>query len=535
MTRSDRMSFLNMIALPTKDNPRYDKILKSLDRHQTDEHRKDFSLRQKKAIAILEAQQKNGAGLYIDQDLRYYLEEFNSRAWNTGLRTMPSSFNVMEAFFSYQAELNTFLLLEEEDFLIDFVDFIDYVTSTDCPNLDESVKAFEDNTIYNFNVTNNPIDIDFALENKDIKYIIGGVSIIKRVNEISVIILAGEKNSDVNIPKITELMRFPSKQEIQPSPESKMEKIRFWENKEYWKTFILLRFNIETLELEAKYVQKDLGNAFDTTTDDLEAFMYRDNKFPSEQWEQIYNEIKEKTKNYVPLFEVGRLCIHLLSYIENYEENLILEEHTTILGTEPNKPKIFKRDKLVPPSYELRKRDVWCLKKQRENYASQTITYNESFKLESDGFWKILKSNEIGEDKNGNTIHGKTWVSVLKTWHEVTNEHIKITNNLKPLINSKNKGYIYIMRNASHDKDIFKVGLTRRETETRAKELYSTGVPDKYLVAEEFETVDCVLAEKLIHQKLEKYRLNDKREFFKAQYSTIRKIVNEIVNEVNNS
>ncbi|MFK1853345.1 hypothetical protein ACIXCW_01935 [Bacteroides fragilis] len=47
-----------MIALPTKDNPRYDKILKSLDRHQTDEHRKDFSLRQKKAIAILEAQQK---------------------------------------------------------------------------------------------------------------------------------------------------------------------------------------------------------------------------------------------------------------------------------------------------------------------------------------------------------------------------------------------------------------------------------------------------------------------------------------------
>ena len=69
----------------------------------------------------------------------------------------------------------------------------------------------------------------------------------------------------------------------------------------------------------------------------------------------------------------------------------------------------------------------------------------------------------------------------------------------------------------------------------KRQELYSTGVPDKYLVAEEFETVDCVLAEKLIHQKLEKYRLNDKREFFKAQYSTIRKIVKDILNEVNNS
>lgn len=535
MSRSDRMSFLEMIALPTKDNPRYDKFLKLLDKYETDEHRKDSSLRQKKAVAILEAQRKNGAGLYVDQDLRYYLEEFNSRAWNTGLRTMPSSFNVMEAFFTYNAGLNIFLLLEEENFLVDFIDFIDYVTSTECPNLDESVKVLEDNKIYNINVTNNPIDIDFALEDKDIKYIIGGISIIKRENEISVMILAGEKNSDTKIPKMTELNRFPGKQEIQLSLESKMERIRLWENKEYWKTLILLRFNIETLELEAKYIQKDLGSAFETITDDWEAFMYRDNQFPSEQWEQAYNESKEKTKKYVPLFEVGRLCIHLLSYIENYEDNLLLEEHTTILGSEPSKLKIFKRDKFVPSTYELRKRDVWCLKKRKENYASQTITYNESFKLESDGFWKMLNPNEIGKDKNNNEIHGKTWVSVLKTWHEVTNEPIKITNNIKPLVNTKNNGYIYIMRNASHDKDIFKVGLTRRETETRAKELYSTGVPDKYLVAEEFMTADCVLAEMLIHRKLEKYRLNDKREFFKTQYSIIRKVVDEIVNEVNNS
>ncbi|MFK2342485.1 GIY-YIG nuclease family protein [Bacteroides fragilis] len=48
---------------------------------------------------------------------------------------------------------------------------------------------------------------------------------------------------------------------------------------------------------------------------------------------------------------------------------------------------------------------------------------------------------------------------------------------------------------------MFKVGLTRRDCETRAKELSSaTGVPDKYLIVEEFATADCVLAEKLIHE-----------------------------------
>lgn len=33
-----------------------------------------------------------------------------------------------------------------------------------------------------------------------------------------------------------------------------MEKICFWENKEYWKIFIFFCFNIEILELEVKYV-----------------------------------------------------------------------------------------------------------------------------------------------------------------------------------------------------------------------------------------------------------------------------------------
>lgn len=90
-------------------------------------------------------------------------------------------------------------------------------------------------------------------------------------------------------------------------------------------------------------------------------------------------------------------------------------------------------------------------------------------------------------------------MSVFKIWYEVINEFIKIMNNLKLLINFKNKGYIYIMRNVFYDKDIFKVGLIRREIEIRVKELYSIGVLDKYLVVEEFEIVDCVLVEKFIY------------------------------------
>ena len=55
-------------------------------------------------------------------------------------------------------------------------------------------------------------------------------------------------------------------------------------------------------------------------------------------------------------------------------------------------------------------------------------------------------------------------------------------------------------------KNIFKVGLTKEIVKLGQRELSSaTGVPDKYLIVEEFATADCVLAEKLIHEKLDDY------------------------------
>lgn len=535
MTHIDRMRQIGNVALPHEDSPLHDIIVKKLEKHNSPNVQKRVGEAFDKAFAIINAQRKNGANLPIDIELRYYLEEFNSRAWKYGLRTMPTSFNVMEAFFTYNPQLNSFFLLEEENFLIDFIDFIDYATSKDCPEkIEESLGMFEEDRIYNFSVTNNPPDIDFSLLDNSIKYAIGGVAMVKRGDEVSMILLAGEKNSDLNLPLIEEIRKIPGKSRLEYSPERVREKVRFWDDEGYWKTIILLRFDIVTMELDVKFINKDIGDSFSVLTDSIESFLSEKGEFLFPEAEDYLNEQKLKIQNYCPLFEIARTCLYLLSYVEKYTDCLLLEEHITELGHEPIKPKFFKKDKIVPQKYELRKRDVWNLKKQRNNYSSSIITYNDDFKLETSGYWKILKTNEIGQNKNGDEIHGKTWVNITKTWHETKNKPIKITNNIKVLVNSINSGFIYIMRNASHEKNIFKVGLTRRDCETRAKELSSaTGVPDKYLVVEEFATVDCVLAEKLIHEKLDDYRLNNKREFFKADYSFIRETVNEIINEIN--
>ena len=272
MSHIDRMRQLGNIALPNEDSPLHDIIVKKLKKHDSPDIQKRVGEAFNKAFAIVDAQRKNGANLPIDIELRYYLEEFNSRAWKYGLRTMPSSFNVMEAFFTYNPQLNSFFLLDEEDFLIDFIDFIDYATSKDCPNkIEESLKLFDEDRIYNFTVTNNPPDIDFSLLDNKIKYAIGGVSMIKRGDEVSMILLAGEKNSDLSLPPLKETKRIPGKSRLEYSPDRVQEKVRFWDDEGYWKTIILLRFDVLTMELDAKFINKDMGNSFSVLTDYIES------------------------------------------------------------------------------------------------------------------------------------------------------------------------------------------------------------------------------------------------------------------------
>ena len=49
---------------------------------------------------------------------------------------------------------------------------------------------------------------------------------------------------------------------------------------------------------------------------------------------------------------------------------------------------------------------------------------------------------------------------------------------------------------------------------------------------EEWDVVDCVLAEKLIHEKLGEFRVNPKREYFKAPYKVIFKVIDEVIDSL---
>ncbi len=115
----------------------------------------DIDSRYAEARRIYRAQLESGAQFAADQQLRYYLTSINMRTWQHGLRSLPSSFNVTEAFFI--DEYLTLFRLPESDYLISSSDFFDFVTAPGAPDVNlDAAYDFKEGVIYNFSIIDDP-------------------------------------------------------------------------------------------------------------------------------------------------------------------------------------------------------------------------------------------------------------------------------------------------------------------------------------------------------------------------------------------
>jgi hypothetical protein len=89
------------------------------------------------------------------------------------------------------------------------------------------------------------------------------------------------------------------------------------------------------------------------------------------------------------------------------------------------------------------------------------------------------------------------------------------------------KGYVYVLSNPSMP-GIVKIGRSIHGGRSRARELNSTGVPTPFDLEFEMFVDDCESVEVACHEVLEKYRVNDGREFFKC---TVHKAIWTVMNE----
>jgi predicted transport protein len=95
------------------------------------------------------------------------------------------------------------------------------------------------------------------------------------------------------------------------------------------------------------------------------------------------------------------------------------------------------------------------------------------------------------------------------------------------------EGYIYILLNRAFQNDHYKIGMTTKTPEDRAREISNaTGVPRAFEVLYEQRVLDCQRAERVLHQRLHQYRSGSNREFFKLPLKAAIKALEDVADEI---
>ena len=535
------MREIGSVAIPPKGTQNRELLEKIFKENDTPERRKLIKKLRKKAQALVAGQQLNGAGNEADQALRWFQAEYNNRIWSHDLHALPSTFNVVEAFVKYKPSLNALILHEEKDHFFSFSQFVNWYTSGEI-DLDQQIalEAFTPGVIYSFDNLDDPAELLFGIEHEN-EIGVAGFAMVRFGSEVSVLCVAGETE---NLNKKTEelIENFKKKQyvegrkEIKPDSSLSIEAVPLNSKLPLWRLIALSRFDLIEMSQSVRYVCHDAGNAFSIRTDDPSVFLDMKGDFTDKSLEKVVRKSAKELKGYNALFDLCSTSIFLPLYFERFAENISVERLKTRYASEVSKVSFSRMKKDIPHSIKVAYRNVNVLRSEEAICDNRSTIYSiPNFYIETSGYWRTLKPGKIGTDKNGNPIHGRTWVSKKLTWMEADEPTVLVAkrDETKTLPKGPAPGFVYVMRAPLHPKNVFKIGLTKKSTEKRARELsIATGVPGKIYVMHEWAVGDCISIEREVHLRLSEYRVDPRREFFEAPFEHITTVIDETINSM---
>lgn len=529
--------------MPPKGTIEYEKIMEYLSKNPIiDEHaaKKMFE----KTKNSLEAQQTSNCGLITEKTLRWFQHEYTYRAVFEGMRTMPLSFNLFEAFFEFRKPEIYYELLEEENYEISFFEFLEYILDSKLDfSSDFITDIFPNDIILNYDI-NDDQEIYFYNKQKN-KFKILGTSLIRRDNEITITLILG-KTLDNTVKPIEfgpdgiknihpEKASMNKKFNERIKNKLKTEPTLIGNNSEFQKCIYGIRYDIESKNIDFQYLLEEYEDVFSINTDNLDGlFDYNTAKFYSDSIEEVYDKMVRNVAEHLELFEVVKLCLFLPQFINKYEDKLESNDFATEYKSIYNKPTNRRKFNNIYGKTYLNKVLYSLFINNSEN---DTLEIDDNyFNIQRSGYWKKLSDNHIGENKSGEKIKGKTWVNKTEAYYAKDNSRKLIVKKTQRKFKEKNSGYIYIVRNPLQAINIYKIGLTTLTPAERAKQLSNTSNSDRFHILYSWEVKDCFKAERIIHELFKNERVDLKREFFKLDdmefcVSEINKIINEINTE----
>lgn len=388
---------------------------------------------------------KGGSGFRMASILRWFFLEYLNRLTQHGPYSLPSSFNVVEAFFQFNEEFFIFDLRQEREHLLRLHDYFDWYTA--CQEIPDDprilIDVIEEGIIYSYDMAGDTGDYTISAEGS--RLAIAGLSMIRHENELSAMLLAGENPPyppDNDISNMSYSGSAKGREDIS-SPQDLSTKDRYIEGMHgFSKVILLTRFDLITKKHDVRYLNIDIGPSYTVFTDDIEMLKVA---FGNEASKEMIANSLNGLERYKQLFSALISLLYLPVIFIAEQTRVVDSMFITELGISTRNYHVRKAAKEFGKKALTRNRNIRCLTSANtENLviAGRRVIDPHEFKFESTGFWKPIGSNEIGKDKYGNSIVGKTWVERVESCSVTCPESFVIDN--KPRLSTgKDPGIVY--------------------------------------------------------------------------------------------
>ncbi|MBA4392280.1 MAG: hypothetical protein C0407_01890 [Desulfobacca sp.] len=354
---------------------------------------------------------EGGTNFPIANTLRHFFNEYINRFAIGGFQSYPTSFNVIESFLVFSYKYFAFDIKEEREHLLRLDDYLDWYTSGRFP---EEPPALMDillrGVVHSYTLAA-PLN-DFHLSTTDgSKLALFGVSMVRHSTELSMVAVLGESPAyprDEDIPEIDEGSPAKGRESIQPAPELGVKDRFLEEAPQLARIITLVRFDLVARRFNVRYINMDVGKSYSVFTDDPLIFSPEDKTLsPSERRERLQT-YTEGLNRYASVFSALASLIFLPAFFIAEHLRVTTTKFGTKLLAQRSSAKVQKAIKLLGRDEVSFARQVECL----HSISSCNITTLDidppDLKFETSGFWRNLAPGEIGTDKSGQPLVGKT-------------------------------------------------------------------------------------------------------------------------------
>ena len=485
---------------------------------------------QRRLPHLVHARLKTGSGLQMSKLLRAYFLEYFDRYFKLGPGSFPTSFNVVESFMSFDHENQFFDLRIEKEHLLSVNDYFRWYEKGEIPKDPRILEELMlDGVIYSYDMISDQGSLRIS---GDSQQVFAGVSFVRHQKELSCLLLAGENPPwPSNEDAISMIMEYsaPNRKGLVPDPRLTT-KDRYLDGyPDFGKVIILSRFDLGAGKHDVRYINIDAGTWFQVFTDDFSVLA----DLPPTRIEACRKLAIEGLARYDDLFAVLSSLIYLPAFFSASPQSVQDLEVVTELHALHDEQRSRETIAKVLESRFPKHRHIRCLPMTSgidDGPVRKIDPPQMEFKC--DGYWKAIAPHAIGEGKNGEQIFGRTWVWRHESWSARSPQSFilqrKIDNPEGP-----DPGVVYVLRSPGLEPNLYKIGFTRRSAGVRAGELSSaTGVPLPFGILADWTVGDCGRIEREVHQRLDAFRINPRREFFYAELRYIIEIVNEVINTI---